>query len=61
MKHGLHQVGTSTAGAVVKKIPVQFLKFHLHYVTEQLVYAKSNSPCIFMETNSDHSIKLTMT
>ena len=54
MKHGLHQAGTSTAGAVVKKIPVQFVKFCLHYVTVQLVYAKSNSPCIFMETNSDH-------
>jgi hypothetical protein len=61
MKHGLHPVGTSTAGDIVKKIPVQFLKFCLHYVTVQLVYAKSNGPCIFVETNSDHEIKLTVT
>jgi len=54
MKHGLYQVGTSKAGAVVKKIPVQSLKFYLHYITVQLVYAKSNSPCTFVETNSDH-------
>ena len=61
MMHGLHQVGTSTAGAVVKKIPVQYLKFHLHYITAQLVHAKSNGPCFFAETNSDHYIKLIVT
>jgi hypothetical protein len=61
MMHGLHHVGTSTAGGGVKKIPVHFQKFCLHYVTVQLVYATSNGPCIFMEINSDHYIKSTVT
>lgn len=61
MVYGLHQVGTSTAGVVVKKIPVHFLMFSLHYIAVQLVYATSNGPCVFKKMNSDHYIKLIVT
>jgi hypothetical protein len=57
MVYGLHQVGTSTAGGGVKKIPVHFLMFSLHYITVQFVYATSNGPCVFKEINSGNKFR----